>query len=300
MEFPGLVTADSRETGLSEADHENDAAPSLRMIRIHKGSIGHMFRTGEKYADVGQDRCFFSNSYLYMYIESNDLIYEIKEGHREEETKGFILGYGLGMYFYRYGETAVHCSCVEKSGSAFMISGVSGAGKSTVTGYLLEEGCTLMADDVAVIREEKGILMACPAFPYRKLCSDAAKAQNYDISQLDIIDEDRGKYMVPYCGTFSTEPVPVKMLIVLEKYRTAEENAAVKCMEITGADRLLPCLDNLFIAPVLGQHKKDIFTVMQALRLAGGIRIYKILRPEGRDTAAEVLENVKECMEKIQ
>jgi serine kinase of HPr protein (carbohydrate metabolism regulator) len=54
----------------------------------------------------------------------------------------------------------LHTSCVAKDGTAILISGRSGAGKSDLTLRLIDRGARLVSDDYTIVRRVSGRLLA--------------------------------------------------------------------------------------------------------------------------------------------
>ena len=54
----------------------------------------------------------------------------------------------------------LHTSCVAKDGTAILISGRSGAGKSDLTLRLVDRGASLVSDDYTIVRRVSGRLLA--------------------------------------------------------------------------------------------------------------------------------------------
>lgn len=81
---------------------------------------------------------------------------------------------------------------------------------------LLERGYRLLADDMAVVqtfsgkKDSRELALVYPAFPYQKLCRDAAVRRGYALEKLLYINEEKDKFLVPWKGDFLTEPEPVQ------------------------------------------------------------------------------------------
>jgi len=54
----------------------------------------------------------------------------------------------------------LHASCVEISGKAILITGLSGSGKSDLSLRLIDRGAVLISDDQTMLRREKGQIWA--------------------------------------------------------------------------------------------------------------------------------------------
>lgn len=247
-------------------------------------------REQDCYVEIGMEQSLLSNSYCYLWIERGEYIYyERKAAVTETLLTAFLLGWGMSLLFYQRGQLAIHCSCVEKDGRAVLISGNSGSGKSTITGELLKNGYSLMADDIAVVtaKDEKKLYTA-PAFPYQKLCRDVLDEEKVKQGNLIYIDEDRDKFLVPYQGKFLDEEIPVQAMYILEL--TTEEAVAGK--ELAGGEKFRACMDSLFLKPLLGEQLYSVENGMRVLDFASRIPVHLIRRPVGKDSRKEILEYI--------
>ena len=185
-------------------------------ITIHSGTIPDEIRAIDHGYEIGNTLSWLSNKTCYLVIKNgNEIIYELKPEKSQAYMLGFILGYGISMLHLQRGEISIHCSALSYNDKAVLISGKSGSGKSTVTTALLKKGCNLMADDMAVVGIQEDIPYAYPAFPYQKLCRDAAIANGYDLDSLIYIDEDKDKFLIPFKSDFSTSGKEIAAMFVL-------------------------------------------------------------------------------------
>ncbi len=248
-----------------------------------------------EYSVLGKERSSFYNDTLICLIENGTTIsYETLAGASEETAEAFVLGYGLAMLFLQRGKLAIHCSGIIKDGKALMISGRSGAGKSSLTNRFLEHGFRLMADDMMVAGIDNERALAYPAFPYAKLCADLIERRAISTERLTRIDEDRNKYLVPYHGKFSCEPEPLAALCVIA---VLPRDAEVQTHELEGVEKLKMIVDCLFIDRSIMFYEKNPLVVLLAAQLAAHIRVILIGRPDGIDTTEEQYEKLSKVLQ---
>lgn len=272
------------EEDFSEACDKN-------VITIVEGDFPDQYRQMEPgYDFLDGKSAVFSNSCCYMYFKNNSsIVYEKKKGAEQNLLKSYILGWGMSIIGIMRGLLSIHCAALADNDGAILISGSSGSGKSTITTQLLNRGYRLVADDMALvdaISDEKPY--AFPAFPYNKLCRDAALSQGYDIDELIYIDEDRDKYFVPCKDNFSTEKVPIKSIIML----TLNDKENVFKEEITGVKKMYACMDTLFLNGIHKDKKCGYAVGNMCLKLASKTPVYHVSRPYGKDTTKEVLQAI--------
>lgn len=239
------------------------------------------------------DSIWFHNSKAYYWITDNEIIVEPKEKQELDDIVPFIQGYCFAMLFSKRGLHALHCSALYGENGVVLIGGYSGAGKSTITNKLLQEGYRLMADDVSVLQSLDDKIQVFPGFPIQKICPDVLIKQNIEYSNLEMTNEGKGKYVLDCRDNFYDKPAILYKFIILDKQIMPEINQ----VNITnGTDMLLSFIDNLFLSeafPCIGfpplqmQAAIDIVTKLEC--------IYMIYRTEDIDS----VDRVYGCIRKI-
>lgn len=247
------------------------------------------------YVFLDDKRVVFSNSSCYMFFENDStIIYEKKSDVEQNLLNSYIFGWGMSIIGIMRGLLSIHCAALADEAGAVLICGSSGSGKSTVTTRLLNQGYRLVADDMALvdaITEDKAY--AYPAFPYNKLCRDAAVEQGFDLKKLIYIDEEKDKYFVPYKDNFSTEKVPVKAIIML----TIHDREELFMETITGVRKMHACMDTLFLKGIHNHKNCGALIGNMCIKLASKVPIYHVSRPVNKETTNEVLSAVLEYID---
>ena len=231
----------------------------------------------------------------YMYVTNgNHLLYEVdEECHTTDLLTSFIIGYGFSLVALERNEIAMHCSAVRKGDKAFLVCGNSGSGKSTTTEYLLRNGYSLMADDVAILDVRENEVYVKPAFPYQKLCKDVAVKKGLDLSKYLMIDEEREKYMVPYEGEFVLHPVKLCGIICLIK----RDEGELLIEEARGFNKWFGITENLFTRSIVEEKRYKQGVGEVCLKIASLIPMLDVLRPADKDTFDAVCERITEFLE---
>lgn len=280
--FPQLVPAGETEAGTSE-------------IYIREGAFPEeLKRENNCYSEIGNTVSYLSNDYCYLYVTDGATItYERKTKEADTLLNAYLLGWGMSMLFHQRGGLAIHCACVADERGAVIISGDSGCGKSTMTSYFLSRGYHLVADDMSVVVfDPEENCYATPAFPYQKQCRNEIVDKGYDEKKLVYIDEMKDKFLVPVAGEFSTEPVPVRAMLLLGF--TKEEKPQLH--EITGIDKMHACVHALFLRPLFREKLYAPENGSRCLKMAAKIPIYGLLRPRVGDTRQQIFQMVEEYL----
>lgn len=284
LEFPQLISIENLEE--READ-----------IVIRSGKIPEEIkeREPEQKIEFGETLSWLINKTTWFMVkDGKTIIYELRPGGNETYLRTYLLGYGLSMLFLQRGELTIHCSAVAKSGKAVLISGESGSGTSTLTSHFLKDGYTLMADDVALVNMCDGKATVYPAFPYQKLCRDAALKNGYRLEELIYIDEDKDKFLVPYQGNFSTEGCDAQAMLWLV---TEEKISEPYKMELTGMNKFYCCANNLFLRKLLREKRYNTMVGPKCLEIASAVPMYMLRRPVSGNTEEQIWQLAKTCVE---
>lgn len=253
------------------------------------------------YSYISERGSHLTNPTCLIYIPDNNTIeYELRPEANPGYLQSYLLGWGMSMLMFQRRTPVIHCSALYNDSGAFLISGLSGSGKSTMTTYLLEDGMSFLADDTSAAVFEDNAVSVTPCFPYRKLCRDMVVAKNLDLDELIYIDEDKDKFLVPYDNGFPDEPKPVKALIFLEPVSPKVEGThpPIESMEITGFAKMNYIRRAMFLFPLFKDRNNDSYLFQMCLDLAGKIPVYRVFRPTDRDSKDEVFGEIKKIIAK--
>ncbi len=87
-----------------------------------------------------------------------------------------VVGPGLGVALHRRGRLVLHGSAVDVGGTAVVLLGQKGAGKSTTAAALLDRGHSLLTDDLVVVLGDEDAPLCAPGPTQMKLWPASAEA----------------------------------------------------------------------------------------------------------------------------
>lgn len=238
---------------------------------------------------ISMDYSFFRNDYAYFLIKNGNEIIIQEVGPKATWTNtSHFAGFAMSMLMIQRRMLPIHCSIVTDGNYATMISGSSGAGKSTVTRKLLDRGFKLMADDIGAVKMVVDKAIAYPAFPYQKMCRDEVLKRNLDINSMLYIGGVRDKFLVPAVDVFVDEPKELKSMFVLAKSDIQE----LEERKLSGFEHLLAFKASNFLVRNMGLWMDDAEYEKEYLKVAGKCPAYQIVRPEHGDLADKIADYI--------
>ena len=194
----------------------------------------------------------------------------------------------------------IHCSAVcppkdSPSEGAFLIAGMPGAGKSTITRKLLEKGFLLMADDVAAVKKEETEALVYPAFPYQKLCRNEVEKRDLDVRELVHVADDEDKFFVPVKEAFESTPQRLKGMFIL----VITDGTEVEVQRLSGLSQFMTIRQNLFLHRLKGEWESKKELMELCMEVAKDCPVYVFARPDGIDTSDEIMQKIIEIVERL-
>lgn len=226
----------------------------------------------------------------FMIRNGAQINYHLYEGYNRIHVNELIMDYCLGILLYQRNMLMIHGSGIYYKGKALIISGESGAGKSSLSDEMLERGYQLMADDIVAVDQKSENIYAYPAFPMRKLCVDAVMRKGLDKSTLiPIPDLEREKYGLILEHEYYAQEVLLGAMVIIRKGNV--ESPVLE--EVVGADKLKYLTANFIRKELFNKVSYVKVTLMKALKVANSIPIYILTRPEDKLTVKEQADLVE-------
>ena len=213
--------------------------------------------------------------------------------YSESKMGLYLMGSGMGAIMIQRGFMLLHGSCVTDGRHAILITGDSGAGKSTTAAEFLRRGWKLLTDDVTAVFDVDGTPTVQPSYPSQKLWKDAL--DRYEVSDEDVHSlysaEEREKFGISVADSFYEGVCPLSMVVRL---LPAEQECTIH--EITGITTVDQLLRNTyrsnFIAP---ENRQRHF--QRCVTLSGKIPMAVAIRENGKQCAGIMYELITNFME---
>lgn len=231
----------------------------------------------------------------YIYDGKNIIVEPCKEGNYQY-VKTFLLGTSFGMILSQRNIVAIHGGTILVGDKAITLTGDSGAGKSTLTNAFRHNGYPFMADDVSATKiSENGTIQVNPAYPQQKICTDAMEKMGYDIKDYKLIDEGRGKYVIPTHNTFVKEPKSLGAICEIRKW----DKDYVEIEEVKGQEKVGTIIRNVYRMEIIYYHGVSAPHFKNIIEVAKKIPLYRIKRPDGKFTVDEQIKCIVDKLEAI-
>lgn len=247
-------------------------------------------------SDFNINECWFviKDIGIYRMVNGNEMFVEnICDNFME--IKAFLLGSAFGCILIQRNLVAIHGSTILVKDKGVILTGHTGAGKSTLTAAFRAKGYKFLADDISVTQmAPNNKIMVNSAYPQQKLCRDAAIKLGLDVNKYKFIDEERDKFAIPSKESFidSTK----ELHSICEIFISHQDNNQVVMEEILGMKKVERIICNIYrssIAKTIGI--KGIY-FRNIIKMAEQIKYYEIIRPRNLFTMDEQMNLIISTM----
>jgi hypothetical protein len=201
----------------------------------------------------------------------------------EDEILCFhFLNVVLAAILRQRGCLVLHANAAVTAGGAVVVSGESGAGKSTTIAALLQHGCAMLSDDVTALRlGDAGRVQVLPGVPLLHLGEETAASLGYDIAGVPQHKWRRMKAAIPTHAAMSKGPASLRALYLLQTH----EGNDVRVRTLAGAEKFA-ALQACVYGPLLPEEHPGAFPLLSAV--AAQVAIMLVERPVARWAAVDV------------
>lgn len=294
MELEGAYEID--EVNIENADvtimHEvfDDSYMELTEIEKNNDEVGVLRHYEENWACVR-----YKKYGVFMIEEGKRIKYNLYPWHDKHFVSQIILCVCMTVLLAQRKVTMIHGSGILYKDRTLIISGDSGAGKSSLANEIMKRNYKQMADDIVAISESETGSVAYPAFPIRKLCIDFINQNGLDKNtMIPMIDEDRDreKYGMILNEEYHNKPEKLGAMVII---KVKEDLMEPELVEVTGADKLKHLTQNFFRKDVYEQVAFTPQEMMKAIKIANEMHIYILNRPANKmtvETQADLIEKI--------
>jgi len=155
-----------------------------------------------------------------------------------------ILGVSFGVLLHQRGFLVLHASSVSINGQGVAFIGNSGLGKSTIAFSLVQNGHSIISDDVLPIKIDDESIEIYPGFPALKLSKDVLSSKNLKTNP------DFQKYFYPFKNGFLNSPLKLKQIFLLEHGNT------MSFSKVNKREALISLIKNSYCIKIFKENEK--------------------------------------------
>lgn len=208
--------------------------------------------------------------------DGHTVLYRPEANASWESVALFLNGSVYGAILHQRQLMPLHGSCFSYNGRSIMLSGESGAGKSSLTVTFCRNGATFLTDDVTPVTLKDNT-------PFLFARSDRVKLWDSSMKQLDIAGETRyplvvqdGKYYYPMDPAKSEEH-ELHMVMVVELAKTK----AVRSRRLTGTEAFQMLRNQVYRWEYLvAMPQTEAYYMKQLALMTEKVALYHVVRPE--------------------
>jgi hypothetical protein len=197
-----------------------------------------------------------------------------------------IMGTVLAALLHQRSYFVLHANTAITPSGTVAISGESGAGKTTTLAALIDHGCSMLSDDLTVLKmSTDGMIHVMCGIPNIHLCEDTAHILGHDISSLERYPWRRMKAAIPCQSAMANDSSPLHSLYLLEIH----EGSEVIVSEIAGAAKI-SAIQACMFGPVMPQEQVHIFHLMASITKQ--VSMYRISRPQNGWSVNDIVRKI--------
>lgn len=229
----------------------------------------------------------------YFIKNGSEIIVEPFDSANEDDVKIFTLGTSFGILINQRNNIAIHGGSILINKEAVILTGDTGAGKSTLTNAFRHNGYRFLCDDVSVLGNKKEGIFVMPAYPQQKLCRDAMDKMGYDTEKFKKIDDDRDKYCIPVHDSFEKNPCKLSAICEIE---LVERDKDVEVKEVLGQEKIFSVMRNIYRIELIRSTDMGKEYFNKCLSIAKNIRVFKVRRPKDKFTVNEQINLIEQAI----
>lgn len=300
---PGLARHRHRVHGLvldselefPELARDGDAALPDVVVRFGPvpRNIENPRQSGVCYqARAGEMLMWIDGVARFHVVDGRSITIERQGAVADDAIRAFMLSSPLAALLLQRGFLPLHASAVAMPEGAVVFGGAAAQGKSTLAAECARCGGSVLADDIAALRVGD-VDTACvlPGAPVLRLWPDALAAVGAN-ADAPTVRSGVGKQLLGCAGNFSTTPIPLAAIYVLERGEIPSGGALLAPL---GHKEALVTLLDLVYRPafVRGlQLERQVFA--QVERLARAARVIRVFVPTDRFEVASLAARITE------
>ena len=210
----------------------------------------------------------------FLIRNGNEVLIDAESEAELREIELFFMGSVLSVILMQRDIIPFHGSAFAKDDKAIIITGKSGAGKSSLLRYFITQGYKAITDDVCALSVINNKVMLRPSYPSSKIWSDVMDEFDLTKKEEHQIRPEIEKYAVSLTENFANKNLEVDSIYILN----IKNNTKFETDEIRGFGKFSELKRNLYrpkFPEAMGKEKETFVLLNQ---LAQQIRLFTISR----------------------
>jgi hypothetical protein len=207
----------------------------------------------------------------------------------------YLISQTLSFALLKQGREPLHATVVGVHGKAIAFLGDCGQGKSSLAAAFLREGHLLLTDDLLVVSDSDGRLLAHPGPSRIKLYPDIARVLLGPLCHGVPINPHTPKLVIPLPSSVSSEAMPLVAMYVLGRGSGRRASEAVTLHSLSQRKAFLHLTENTFNSVIVSPERLTRQFEL-AGRLASRVPIKLLTYPRKLEQLPAVLDAVLQDM----
>jgi len=231
------------------------------------------------YEGSNQKFTFNVNSKIQFCIQNGDtiIVRQFEQSITEDTLRLYILGTCMAIILQQRNILCLHASGLVKEDKSFLLTGNSGAGKSTSLHYFSNKSYKVIGDDVLPIIKGKK-LQIIPSYPHSKLWENTIEELELDKTLISRkIRPDIKKFGVILNHQFYNQKIKPQFVIWLDWH----EETSIKFERIKKEKAFFIYQENIYRREALISKESQKLLLEYGSFLAQGLPLYRFTRTKG-------------------
>lgn len=209
----------------------------------------------------------------------------------------FLLGSCMAAILQQRQRLVLHASCFELGGVGYAICGRSGAGKSTTTALMVQQGARLISDDVSAI-DLADVPTVLPGYPRSKLSAASLRALNLEPGEMRIASAQKHKYVRPVDHLFYGQPAQLGAIFFLALSNSEGNSHEARLAPVPARSAVSLLRKNIYRRQYISD---EIYPAIfaQLGPLVENVPIFTLHRPPEQDSFTEVQSLIDDQIAKL-
>ncbi len=268
--------------------HSKEADIKVVLIGDDQKEIKHFSGT-----QASTNNCWIDIEEIAIFHIQNGNTIEIKPHPNapEQSILLYLFGSIMAVCLYQRGLLVLHANAIEIGGTAVLLAGDSGVGKSTTAAIFHQKGFNVLSDDIVVVNTDA---KAMGGFPQIKLFQSTLDQLNISSKNLTPISAQQGKFSFPLTQKNNQNNQNKRTISAIYILSTANEKASKNFIlsPINGVQRFRKLIENTYRYELIdGLNVKDQHLRLCA-RLSEEIHLMSLVRPTSYFNGHELVDTI--------